>query len=274
MADHPLADANVARVAVDNHPLATGVAVSAQPPVAVSPPRRPNVDDANKSLDQLADDFLTLKSSPPIHLKPQPLPKGQVGILRLRTLVERRAWGDVLKLAQTLLHEANSSKHSNLEYVRVYKSLLFQTNESADSVVNGVSNKIQQETLEIMGLKCHALLKLRRYTELQTEVGQWKFLKQNDVHAEVIEWIPWGMRKFCECVEIVNILYLFIYFEFSKNLETNLRVGFSTLRHFGRPSDRLCGREQSRCFVVFAGGYFGSFLDGQFGWCLGQFLYS
>ena len=194
MSDHPLAD-TVARVAVENHPLAAG----AMPP---PPPQQQQqqqplasvVDDSIKTLDQLADDFLSLKKTSPI-LKPKPLPKGQVRIIRLRTLVERRAWGDVLKLAYTLLNE-EQPKHSNQDYIRVYKSLLF-ANEQQQDTLDTVSDKTKEEALEIMGLRCHALLKLRRYTELQKEVEQWKFLKQNDVNAETIEWIPWGLRKFC-----------------------------------------------------------------------------
>lgn len=192
MSDHPLAD-TVSRVAVDveNHPLATGaMSMSPQQPLASV------VDDSIKTLDQLADDFLSLNKKSPIHLKPKSLPKGQVGIIRLRTLVERRAWGDVLKLAYTLLNE-EAQKHNNQDYIRVYKSLLF-ANEQEDTTTleDTVSDIIKEETVEIMGLRCHALLKLRRYTDLQKEVEQWKFLKQNDVNSQTIEWIPWGLRKF------------------------------------------------------------------------------
>ncbi|OEU20345.1 hypothetical protein FRACYDRAFT_236419 [Fragilariopsis cylindrus CCMP1102] len=50
-----------------------------------------SVSPSSKSLDALADDFLSSKP-PPILLSPNPLPRGEAGIVRLRTLVERRAW--------------------------------------------------------------------------------------------------------------------------------------------------------------------------------------
>jgi hypothetical protein len=243
--DHPLAntEASVARVAVQNHPLAAGAvttpAVVGSPPrgqinnyqptdamaavsvgAVVSPPpppqtypnanatsNRPTVSDTNvspssKSLETLADDFLSSKP-PPVVLRPSPLPRGQVGIVRLRTLVERRAWGDVLKLASTLLQNDESSSSSRKKppsskhYSRVYSSLLFGGQDDTVAGTNDteITPDVRQETIEILMLRCNALLKLRRYIDLSKEVEQWNFLKQNDVTAPSIEWIPWGMRK-------------------------------------------------------------------------------
>jgi hypothetical protein len=228
---HPLesSEASVARVAVENHPLAAGAMTTTSPPrsqinyqhfntgmatasvgAVASPPPPLNHYPTNSAtattitLDELADEFLSSKP-PPVSLRPSPLPRGQVGIVRLRTLVERRAWGDVLKLASTLLEIDNdgssssrkkspSSSSKNKQYPKVYASLLFGAQD--DSVVaENVSHNVRQETVEILMLRCNALLKLRRYTDLSKEVEQWNFLKQNDVTAPLIEWIPWGLRK-------------------------------------------------------------------------------
>jgi hypothetical protein len=167
-----------------------------------------NGSPSSKSLDELADEFLSSKP-PPVSLRPSPLPRGQVGIVRLRTLVERRAWGDVLKLASTLLEidtdgssissrkKSPSSASKNNQYSKVYASLLFDAQDDSAVAENGIDvpHNVRQETVEILMLRCNALLKLRRYTDLSKEVEQWNFLKQNDVTAPSIEWIPWGLRK-------------------------------------------------------------------------------
>ena len=225
---------SVARVAVENHPLATGAmtkAVGSQPQ-SKPPPRSQrtamdsqspspanqhtatsnpvlnrsngtsggvvNASPTSKSLDELADEFLSSKP-PPVLLRPNPLPRGEVGIARLRTLVERRAWGDVLKLASSLLDGSSSKKKSasskNKRYSEVYASLLSSGQDNVELNINSVPETVRQETVEIMTLRCNALLKLRRYTDLSKEVEQWKFLKQNDITATSVEWLPWGIRE-------------------------------------------------------------------------------
>ncbi len=215
------ADSSVARVPVDNHPLAPGAMTDTSgsqqiPPqgLASPPPAAPTnygpsspTASANappKTLDELADEFLSSKP-PPICLKPNPLPRGQVGIVRLRTLVERRAWGDVLKLATSLLYDDDKSSGSpkkrappppkHKDYCKVYQSLLFARDGTTLENVDEIPLETKEETVEIMVLRCNALLKLRRYIDLSKEVKQWKFLKQNDVKAPSIEWLPWGIRE-------------------------------------------------------------------------------
>ena len=169
------------------------------------------ISPSSKSLDALADDFLSSKPQP-IILRPNPLPRGEVGIVRLRTLVERRAWGDVLKLASILLNNDGSTKKSKSsssskseQYSKVYASLLLDGGQHdgvtvTESDNNGIPSNIRQETVEIMMLQCNAWLKLRRYGDLSKEVERWIFLKQNDVTAPSIEWLPWGIRKSTELV--------------------------------------------------------------------------
>ena len=192
-----------------------------------------SVSPSSKSLDALADDFLSSKP-PPILLSPNPLPRGEAGIVRLRTLVERRAWGDVLKLASTLLSNngsnsssSSSSKSSSSsmsrQYSKVYASLLLREHEQEqhnnnddndNDNNNDVPPNIRQDTVEIMILQCNAWLMLRRYTDLSKEVERWNFLTQNDTTAKSPEWIPWSIRKFVLvlvhvlCISLRHIVFV------------------------------------------------------------------
>jgi hypothetical protein len=184
-----------------NHPMAQVV------PTPVSP---------TKSLEALADQFLAESSYrtehfglPPL-LRPISLPQEEP-IQRLRTLVDRRAWGDVLKVSTTLLTDTNDP------HAAVYASLVewpatTTTATSMDSSGSDVppthqqdvaaenasfTPELQQETVEILALKCHAWLKLRRYQDLSAEVERWNFVQDNDATAESPAWIPWSLRKFC-----------------------------------------------------------------------------
>jgi hypothetical protein len=165
---------------------------------------------SNKTLDGLADDFLSgtshrteLLGLVPL-LKPNPLPAHTTDIDRLRTLVERRAWGDVLKLTTTLLTTSSTSKYPN-----VYASLLISPDPDALVVplpdINQIPFHIRNETVEIMMLQCHAWLKLRRYTDLVTEVERWNFWMQNDTAAQSPSWLPWSMYVLNSKKEVVVV---------------------------------------------------------------------
>ena len=225
--NHPLAAANraipvVAGTDVDEPPESTGhgnVAMpstsgypsqfqpttpqklqSSTPNSSIPPGSVPNVRvvptsvSPSKSLDSLADAFLSEPSHrteqlrlPPI-LKPAPLPPDD-GILRLRNLVERRAWGDVLKVATSMLN-APDDPHSH-----VYAALVTLPLNAPKADAMSVSEEIRQETVECMALQCHAWLKLRRYADLETEVERWNFVTHNDATAESPKWLPWSLRK-------------------------------------------------------------------------------
>lgn len=157
----------------------------------------------SKSLDVMADALLSQRSYrtdtlnlAPL-LRPSPLPR-EDGIKRLRTLVGRRAWGDVLKIATGMLTTA--------PYADVYSSLLMLPLNAPQVDISSVSPQIRSETVEIMTLQCNAWLKLRRYQDLATEVERWNFLKQNDATAESPEWLPWSLRKSNKSVFARNIV--------------------------------------------------------------------
>lgn len=180
----------------------TGLAVDAPlstfPPLQTPALTRPGdvVSPNQNPMDDFADEFLSGPSYrteqlglPPI-VRPSPLPR-EDGILRLRTLVARRAWGDVLKLSSNMLTGAGQYLHAD-----VYGSLVtLSLNEPHGTDVSMIPLNVRLETVEIMMLQCNAWLKLRRYTDLATEVERWNFLTQNDATATSPNWLPWNIRK-------------------------------------------------------------------------------
>jgi hypothetical protein len=175
-----------------------------QPPAAATTPLRsaspvgakitPAIVSPSKSLDSLTDSFLSEPSyrteqlKLPSFLRPSPLPPDQ-GIARIRTLVERRAWGDVLKVAALMLNSATDP------HAVVYASLVTLPLNAPQPDVTSVPLQVRLETAEIMALQCHAWLKLRRYSELATEVERWNFVTLHDAMAESPDWLPWSLRK-------------------------------------------------------------------------------
>lgn len=138
-----------------------------------------------KSLDALADQFLTAPSYrtstlklPPI-LKPPPLPQHESAIEKVRTLVERRAWGDVLQFAGELLRSPTS------KYAPIYTSLVQNTISSLED--NPALSLLQSDTSELLTLECHAWLKLRRHSEVGREVDRWDFIVDS---SNAPNWIP------------------------------------------------------------------------------------
>ena len=173
-------------VSTPNRPVASSPLPSARVvPASVSP---------TKSLESLADQFLSAPSfrtenlgMPPL-VRPTPLPQ-EDAMNRLRTLVERRAWGDVLKVTTTMLAEPDP--HSS-----VYSSLVEWPAANSKVEPSSFSPQLQEETVEILSLRCHAILKLRRYSDLTSEVERWNFVTHNDATAESPAWLPWSLRKF------------------------------------------------------------------------------
>jgi len=107
-------------------------------------------------------------------LRPLPLPTTNNEVDRVRALVVRRAWGDVLSIIHNLLRGPSS------HYTPIYTSLLQAKPEPVDSL-----DSLRADVVELMLLQCHAWLKMRRYIELGHELRQWKFL-DNRPSA----WVP------------------------------------------------------------------------------------
>eukprot|EP00980_Cylindrotheca_fusiformis_P006263 scaffold1340_cov122-Cylindrotheca_fusiformis.AAC.6 len=192
---------NTMRPDAPGHParLAPGPPPKRSPVVAKAVSTIPNKPRTNissgapaQTLDSLADAFLSNDSYRTTHLglepilRPPPLPPGD-GIDRLRTLVERRAWGDVLKLSTSIL--SSDGPHAD-----VYSSLLLLPTTAPRMNVDTLSPEIRLETVEVMTLQCNAWLKLRRYADLGKEIERWNFLTQNDVNASAPDWLPWSIK--------------------------------------------------------------------------------
>lgn len=142
------------------------------------------------TLDSLADQFLSGpsprmdKGLAPL-LGPSPIPEGCSELEKLRLLVNRRSWGDVVRMTERLLRGSNS------HYASIYGSLLNNNN-----VISALDSQ-QHDLVWIMMVECQARLKLRRYEELGLEVDLWTFChhhQQNDSTTAAPEWIPWKLH--------------------------------------------------------------------------------
>ena len=169
---------------------------------------------APATLDDLADAFLSkqhehdtsLSSSsvqppqwqqqqPPL-LRPLPLRDFDNDLDKLRALAERRAWADVVALANQLLRASSS------HYATLYSSILLRPSSSSYSTTNNALLTLesqQVELVEILSWQCQGLLKMRRYSELKHEVDQWSFCAHHhivspDVQPLPIPWIPWSLH--------------------------------------------------------------------------------
>jgi tetratricopeptide (TPR) repeat protein len=128
-------------------------------------------------------------------LKPTPFPPNLTGIRQLRALVERRAWSDVLKISAEMLMGGVSP------YERYYSQLVngtgtgtgtgTSTNENVQDDNNDETKfEIIQETIQIMHWRIRALLFLRRYHDLKTEILRLRLLPSASYNDTLPDWIP------------------------------------------------------------------------------------
>jgi tetratricopeptide (TPR) repeat protein len=154
----------------------------------------------NKSLDAMADAFLSTDSSHHSsssgtgaannnsdstglldnpNLRPLSLPTTTTELERVRALVARRAWGDVLSVVHTLLKGATS------HYTPLYAGCLLQgVTEAVDSL-----DSHRADVVELLTLQAHGWLKMRRYPELGHELRQYHKVQQQE-SSSVPTWIP------------------------------------------------------------------------------------
>ena len=184
--DHPLSPGTNTQVpttttppSVSHYPLPPPPPTPTQPQTFI--PATPKVfssPPANASLDSMADAFLSADGTlPNPKLRPLPLPTTKNEMDRVRALVVRRAWGDVLSIIHAMLRGPSS------HYTPIYAALLQGKPEPVDSL-----DSLRSDVVELMLLQCHAWLKMRRYIELGQELRQWKFLENPP------SWVPPGVH--------------------------------------------------------------------------------
>lgn len=102
---------------------------------------------------------------------------------RLRILVNRRSWGDVLLVAERLLRGTSS------HYAPIYDALI---HSNAGYTTLPTLDSQQADLIAIMTILCQAWLKLKRYSDLALEMDRWKFCHHNENSAP--SWVPWSMH--------------------------------------------------------------------------------
>lgn len=155
-------------------PPPTGAATVAVPKAMISP-SPPLGGLQSQSADDLADAFLRGEQLSHTHaplLRPKPLPETRTELERVRILVERRAWGDVLSVTNSLLKGgATNNNNTNSHYAALYAALLKNTSKNAPT---SLLNPLQvEEFTELLLLQGHAWMHMRRFKELGAEVHEW-----------------------------------------------------------------------------------------------------
>ena len=176
---------------------------------------------ANLTPEQEVDSFLsgpskrtTLQEEPgPLPLlKPNPLPPNLTGIHQLKALVERRAWGDVVKMSAEMLmggvspyekyysqlvNGVSSKSPSNDVSVSVNVSVSNNNNKDDDSSQRQRQRQRQRqlisETVQILHWRIRALLFLRRYHDLKTEILRVRLLPSPSYTDTLPDWVPLGL---------------------------------------------------------------------------------
>ena len=177
--------------------------------------------DMNKSLDDLADEFLIgpnmsnhhhsdsgdCGTSPPgILLTPEPLPAHASDYERLRMLLQQRAYMDVLLYTRMLLEGSSSHYTSLFDAIKN----LYNKNSNSSHCINAIELALdthKQDLVNIMTIHITAMMKLSLFHELTAELDTWSFcyhihqyrqIQQNmatnddtGTKHDAVSWIPW-----------------------------------------------------------------------------------
>lgn len=160
---------------------------STPPPPPPPPSSAVSQSSSNNSNEHEVDSFL----SKPSHrtqisdepgqlplLKPKPLPKNLEPMQKLRQLVQRRAWLDVIHLGLELLTNSTS------KYAPYYSQLI----HGEESTSTTQDSSIIQEVIQIISWRLRAMTYLRRFTDLKMEVIRTRLVPS---HKDTLPtWIP------------------------------------------------------------------------------------
>ncbi|GFH59696.1 hypothetical protein CTEN210_16172 [Chaetoceros tenuissimus] len=156
------------------------------PPPPPPPPSSSSQTSSNNSNEHEVDSFL----SKPSHrtqisdepgqlplLKPKPLPKNLEPMQKLKQLVQRRAWLDVIHLGLELLTNSTS------KYAPYYSQLIHGEESSTTQ-----DPHIIQDVIQIISWRLRAMTYLRRFTDLKMEVIRTRLVPS---HKDTLPtWIP------------------------------------------------------------------------------------
>lgn len=156
-------------------------------------PTHEALNEANMSLDDLADAFLRgANETSAVCLSPDPLPAESSDMQRLQILVHRRAWKDALSYTKLFLEKGSKSHYSYL-----YGAILATTSSesstriSSNSAIDLALDTHKQDLVYIMTVRLTAMVKMSSYSELAEEVERWTFCFHHSQPRRLFSWIPW-----------------------------------------------------------------------------------
>jgi tetratricopeptide (TPR) repeat protein len=159
--------------------------------------------DMNKSLDQLADDFLigpktyeklynnnnsSSKMMPKaIVLVPDAIPNNINDYERLQILVKKRAYMDVLLYTRILLEGSNSHYTFLFDAMKSINNTNNTTNNNSKNVIEMALDTHKQDLVNILIIHITAMVKLNLVQELLVEMDQWTFCYHHHDRMKKIE---------------------------------------------------------------------------------------
>jgi tetratricopeptide (TPR) repeat protein len=149
------------------------------------------VEEANMSLDDLADAFLLgSNETTTVCLSPDPLPAEASDMERLQILVRRRAWKDVLSYTKLFLEKGSKSHYSYL-YDAILTPGYLDSPVSSNSAIELALDTHKQDLVYIFTVHITAMVKLSLFSELAGEVERWTFCFHHTKPRRLFLWIPW-----------------------------------------------------------------------------------
>jgi tetratricopeptide (TPR) repeat protein len=149
------------------------------------------VNEANMSLDDLADAFLLGPNEmTDVCLSPDPLPAEASDMERLKILVRRRAWKDALSYTKLFIEKDSKSHYSHLFHA-ILAANDSESSTSSNSAIDLALDTHKQDLVYIMTVHVTAMLQLSLYSELAGEVERWTFCYHHSKPLRVFPWVPW-----------------------------------------------------------------------------------
>lgn len=136
-------------------------------------------------------------------VRPPVLLSSEHGVQRIKHLVSRRAWGDVMHLTTEYLNSSSKPYQPFYSQLLLSKNINIQnTNATIKSDTTTSSDpllqRLQTETSQLVAFKMHSMLKLRRYADLAREAERLNLIPPMDGSATgqypLPRWVPYGLK--------------------------------------------------------------------------------